>query len=117
VSPRSQAVAKVSAVPNAVPFKPGHDPRRAAGGMTTAEREFWREVEETHYPRASALLGKMIDKGMKGNEKAALVAFKVMGLIRKQTDAAQIQALAQQLLDGMLEEARARRAAGVSSGG
>ena len=68
-------------------------------------------MEDEHFPRASALLKAMIDKGLEGDEKAALVAFKVMGLVRRQTDTAAIQELAQRLLDGMLDEARARRRA------
>jgi hypothetical protein len=73
---------------NLRPFQPGHDPRRNITGLSAAERAFWKTVEDEHYPRASALLKAMIDKGIKGNEKCGLVAFKVMGLIRKQTDTA-----------------------------
>lgn len=101
-----------TAVANLRPFRPGPDPRRnVAGPASVEEREFWSWVREKCFPRARKMLDKMIDQGIDGDEKSALVAFKVMGLIRKQTDEAAIAELAQKLLDGMLEEARARRAA------
>jgi hypothetical protein len=87
------------------------NPRGKFGPLTKAEREFREALQSEHIPRASALLKAMIDRGIKGDTKAAAVAFKVMGLIRKDTDDAQIQEIAQKLLDGMIEEVRARRAA------
>ena len=101
------------AVANLRPFKAGPDPRRNMGGpLSKAEKE-WREaLENEHIPRASELLRKMIDQGIAGDDRSALVAFKVMGLIRKATSDEEAQALARKIVDAMLEEARARRAAG-----
>lgn len=109
MSANGAALMRPDGMPIGKPFHAGDGIKRSP--MSKAERD-WREALDTqHIPRASDLLKKMIDKGLKGDTKAAMVAFKVMGLIRKQTDEAAIADLAQKLLDGMLEEARARRAA------
>lgn len=91
-------------------FTSGYDPRRQ-GPLSKAEREFRDLVESEQIPRANDLLTSMFDAGMAGDIKAAELFFKVCGLIKKPSDDAAIQQLAQKLLDGMLEEARARRAA------
>ena len=101
----------VSAVRNSVPFRPGYDPRRSAGGMTQAEREFKAALDEKHIPKASRLLSKVYKRGMAGDSKMAELFFKVCGLIKKPTDDAAIEATARKLLDGMLAEARTRHAA------
>src|SRR5687767_4877188 len=96
---------------NLRPFGPGPDPNRNMNGpLSKAEREFRRLIDEEQIPRANDLLTSCFDAGMAGDMKAAELFFKVCGLIRKQTDTMAIQELAQKLLDGMLEEARARRA-------
>jgi hypothetical protein len=106
-----------AAVANLRPFQPGHDPRRNVGGpLSPAEKEFRRLIESEQIPRANDLLTSCFDAGMGGDMKAAELFFKVCGLIKKPTDAAAIQELAQKLLDGMLEEARARRAANGGTG-
>jgi hypothetical protein len=92
-----------------VPFAKGHDPRRNPGHLSKAEREWRNALESEHIPRASELLRKMIEAGLEGDVKAAEVAFKVMGLIRKPKDDAEIAELAKKLLDGMIAEAKARR--------
>jgi hypothetical protein len=95
------------------PFLPGPDPRRI--GISAAERDFRALIESEQIPRANDLLTSVFDAGMAGDMKAAELFFKVCGLIRKQTDDAALTELAQKLLDGMLEEARARKAANVGA--
>ncbi len=103
-----------AAVANLRPFGPGPDPRRnMSGPLSKAEREFRALMEAEQIPRANDLLTSVFDAGMAGDMKAAELFFKVCGLIKKPTDDSVIQQLAQKLLDGMLEEARARR---VSAG-
>lgn len=104
-------LAKVGA---ATRFKPGSVGNRN-GPLTSAEVAFRRELEGKHIPKASKLLTKIYEAAEGGDMKAAELFFKVCGLIRKPDDQATIQALAKQLLDGMLEEARARRESGADS--
>ena len=106
-----------AAVANLKPFGPGPDPRRnMMGPLSKAEREFRALIEAEQIPRANDLLTSMFDAGMAGDTKAAELFFKVCGLIKKPSDDAAIQQLAQKLLDGMLEEARQRRAANGGTG-
>lgn len=89
------------------------------GGLTKAERAWRRALEERHIPRASGLLDTIYDAAVAAyaagdllaGERNAALFFKICGLIRKPNDDANVQELAKQLLDGMLEEARARREA------
>jgi len=96
------------------PWQKGPDPRRI--GISKAEREFRQLIEAEQIPRANDLLTSCFDAGMAGDMKAAELFFKVCGLIKKPSDDAAIQQLAQKLLDGMLEEARQRRAANGGTG-
>lgn len=94
--------------PNWVKGGPSPNP----GGISKAERDFRETINAHHIPKASALLAKVYELGMDGDPKMAELFFKVCGLIKKPTDDAAIEATARKLLDGMLAEARARRAAG-----
>lgn len=103
----------LSAVPNAVPFAAGADPRRwNRGSLSKAEGEFRALLESEHIPKASKLLGDIFTAATAGDIKAAELFFKVCGLIKKPTDAAVIQEQARALLDAMMTEARARRTQG-----
>ena len=86
------------------------------GGFTKAERRFRRALQKEQIPRANGLLTAVYDQAIAGDMKAAELFFKVCGLIRKPTNDADIQELAQKLLDGMIEEARQRRAASGGTG-
>jgi len=110
----SAAMMRPDGMPVGTPWQKGHDPRRI--GISKAERDFRRLIEEEQIPRANDLLTSMFDAGMAGDIKAAELFFKVCGLIKKPSDDAAIQQLAQKLLDGMLEEARQRRAANGGTG-
>lgn len=106
----------VSAVPGAAvhvgrPFQNGYDERRLLGPrISPEERKFRDFIEAKLLPQAGNLLAAMLAAGMNGDVKAAELFFKVCGLIRKPTDDAAIQETAKALLDGMIAEARSRRA-------
>jgi hypothetical protein len=113
----ADATHSLSAVPNSVPFRKGYDARRSAGGLTNAEREFRRLLEEEHIPKASQLLADVFALAQAGDMKAAELFFRVCGLIKKPTDDAAIQEQAKALLDAMMAEARGRRMHGGDDGG
>lgn len=100
----------VSAVPNAVPFKRGYDPRRQQGPrLSPAELEFRAALEAEHIPLASSLLRKVFEAGMEGDTKAAELFFKVCGLIQKPGEDAKIAETAKALVAEMIAQARLRR--------
>ncbi|HVT07875.1 MAG TPA: hypothetical protein VHO67_10475 [Polyangia bacterium] len=85
--------------------------------MSAAERDFRRLLESEHIPKAGALLASIFDRAMVGDIQAAALFFKVCGLIRRPNDDAAIRTLAEQLVDGMVHEARVRRASEAQSQG
>lgn len=89
-------------------WKPGQH-GGSAGNVTKAEREWREHVDKNEIPRAAALMESTYQKAIAGDMIAAALWFKVCGLIRRTTDDAAIQKLAQELLDGMIAEAKARR--------
>jgi hypothetical protein len=97
------------------PFAAGYDPRRSAGPVSVAERNFRRLLEADHIPKASALLTSIYDRAMAGDMAAAAIFFKVCGLIQKPKDDAIIQAQARAMLDAMIEEARVRLEEGTTA--
>lgn len=95
------------------------DPRRNPGGITKAERDWRRALEDEHIPRASVLLTAVIDRAMRDAESDgtdspqgptyAALAFKLMGLMPKGSDRALIQELVRETFQAAIEEAKARR--------
>jgi hypothetical protein len=63
------------------------------------------------------LLASIYERAMAGDMQAAALFFKVCGLIKKPRDDDQIEALARQLLDGMIAEAREQRASEACASG
>lgn len=118
----------LSAVPNSVPFKRGHDPRRQVGPkLSPAELKFREAIEQEHIPLASAALTELYQAGIEQLQKGtaggviagtkAIEAFmKICGLIKKPTDNAAIQEAAMAMLGEMIAVARARRADPGSAG-
>lgn len=120
ILPQLWHYAPVSTVPaqfvqNAVvgrPFQHGVDPRRSVGRLSRSELEFRRCLDEEHIPKANELLRLIFADAKAGSIKDRELFFKICGLIRKPTDDAAIAETAKALLDGMIAEARARRAEG-----
>jgi hypothetical protein len=112
----------VSAVPNAVPFRPGHDPRRLAGPrISPEEREYRAALESKMFPKALALVEKLYaaaeaafaEGDIIAGTKATETFLKVCGLVQKPAgDAAAIQEAARAMMVELIAEARARRDAG-----
>ena len=106
-----------------VPFAHGHDPRRSAGGLTKAERDFRAELEAEHIPAASALLRKVYERAMRDVDSDmaatefsppqgptyAQLFFKLCGLMPKGTDKSLIETLVKETLEQAIAAARARK--------
>lgn len=116
MSANSQAVAPLFGGKR-VSFKPGFDPRRNAGGMTKAEREWRRAIDEEHIPEANALAHRVRREAIKaydagdslGGAKNAELYFKVLGLIKKPQTAEEEGAKLGAALSAFLADLKARR--------
>ncbi len=92
-------------------FQPGPDPRRNRGQLSIAERAWKTLLDEELIPAAALLARQTFLQGMAGDVRAQELFFKICGRIKKPMNDEEIEAFASKMLDGMLAEARARRAA------
>lgn len=112
------SAAAAGAVRGLVPFAKGPDPRRNPGGLTKAEQEFRAARDKEMIPEAMAVLREMLadsrDPQMapEHRQKCRMDFMKCCGLVQKPTDAGAIAALAGEIVERMIAEAKARREQG-----
>lgn len=92
-------------------FARGPDARRNAGHLSVAERAWKKLLDEELIPAAALLARQTFLQGMAGDVRAQELFYKIAGRIKKPMNDEEIEAFASKMLDGMLAEARARRAA------
>lgn len=112
----SAVTGRAASLRNLIPFTRGPDPRRSTSPLSPAEREFRKALDSEFVQEACAVLREMLEASRNAEvddmtrQKARMDFMKCTGLIPKSSDGPAIQAVAKELLRGMLEEARAQRA-------
>jgi len=101
--------------PGLIPWTSSTAPKGSnPGGLTRNERRFRRARDADLVPEAIAVLKEMLASSRDANidpavrQRARMDFMKCMGLVKRPTDAADIEALAAKLIDGMLAEGERR---------